>query len=118
LYNFFSQLFVRILSVLALLSLAANWLLAYRFNTNFADYKEKLAILHYNVNFGVDLIDKSSQIFIIPLTGTFFLLLNAALIIFLFNKNRFFVYALFVLAIASNLILLAGEAAIYYFNFR
>ena len=63
------------------------WLAAYFVNTNAV---QNLIVLHYNVNFGVDLIGGAEKLFIIPVLGLVIIFINlflliALLLVFLIN---------------------------------
>lgn len=47
-----------------------------------------LIILHYNVYLGVDLMGDSDQVFLIPIVGLFFALINLCLAIYFFSKKE------------------------------
>ncbi|MFA6184174.1 MAG: hypothetical protein WC682_03665 [Parcubacteria group bacterium] len=47
-----------------------------------------LIILHYNVYLGVDLMGESNQVFLIPVVGNFFALVNLCLAIYFFSKKE------------------------------
>jgi hypothetical protein len=47
-----------------------------------------LIILHYNVYLGVDLMGESNQVFLIPVVGAFFAVINLVLAIYFFSKKE------------------------------
>ncbi|MFZ2153850.1 MAG: hypothetical protein WAV16_01350 [Candidatus Moraniibacteriota bacterium] len=47
-----------------------------------------LIILHYNVYLGVDLMGKSTQLFLVPAIGAFFAVINLILAIYFFSKKE------------------------------
>jgi hypothetical protein len=113
-YNYF---FIRVyLGIIFVLNIA-NWYFAYLINRTF---KGDLIILHYNVNFGVDLIGNSNKIFITPLLGLIIVLINVFLLANFLKSGHFKFIAHFLLgaAILVNLFLLASLALIYLINFR
>ena len=113
----FSLVFVRIyLGILCFLSIF-SWLFCYLFYTKVS---QSLIILHYNVDFGVDLIGDVKKIFIIPTLGLFVIFFNFILIfIFLKNENfKFISHLLLGTAVIVNLFLFLSLGPIYLINFR
>lgn len=76
--------------------------------------------LHYNVDFGVDLIGGAARIYIIPLTGLFVIFLNFTLFGYVsLHKDRKLVsHILFSASLVANFLLCAAIASIYLANFR
>ena len=83
-------------------------------------------ILHYNVDFGIDLIGNVRQIYIIPLIGLVIVLFNLILLSFAYRKNiaperrdadKFLANLLLGSALFANFILLFSVASIYLINF-
>lgn len=114
--DFFSFFYVRIylifLSVLSVLS----WVFAYVITNKSG---QELAILHYNVDFGVNLIDNVKNIYIIPLLGMLITLINFFLSAAVYkNSGKFIAHILLVSAILVDLFLLAALASLYLINFR
>jgi hypothetical protein len=91
-----------------------DWLFVYIININVS---QDLVVLHYNVDFGVNLIGDVKQIYIIPLLGLFIILINLILLIIIYRQNRFFANLLLAGAMLANLFLLIGTASIYLINF-
>ncbi len=60
-------------------------------------------VLHYNIDFGIDLVDIPSKIYLYPLLGLLIFIFNIILLVF-FHKNSSF-------RIISNLLL--GSAALF-----
>ncbi len=109
-------LFIKVyLSILIVLNLFI-WLSAFMISNKI---EGDLMILHYNVDFGVDLFGSVSQIFNIPLLGLIVILLNFLVyIIFHQNKNfRFLGHLLMIASLLVNLILLTSLGPIYLINF-
>ncbi|MFA4833396.1 MAG: hypothetical protein WC619_00935 [Patescibacteria group bacterium] len=93
------------------------WLAAYFIN---ASVSQDLVVLHYNIDFGVDLIGSVKRIYIIPLLGLIIILVNAVLI-FIFSRRqdfKFFSHLLLTASLAVNLFLLIALGSIYLINFR
>ncbi|MDD5031854.1 MAG: hypothetical protein PHR36_02290 [Patescibacteria group bacterium] len=110
---FFIRLYFIVLLGLNLLI----WLIAYFINKSVS---QDLVVLHYNIDFGVDLIGNVSRIYIIPLLGLIIILVNAVLI-FIFSRRKdfkFFSHLLLTAALAVNLFLLIALGSVYLVNFR
>lgn len=77
-------------------------------------------ILHYNVDFGVDLIGFEEDLFIIPLLGLSIFLINLILLtVFARWENaKFLSHFLFTVSLLVNLFLLISLGPIYFVNFR
>ena len=110
---FFIRLYFIVLLGLNLLI----WLAAYFIN---ASVSQDLVVLHYNIDFGVDLIGSVKRVYIIPLLGLIIILINAILI-FIFSRHKdfkFFSHLLLTASLAVNLFLLIALGSIYLVNFR
>jgi hypothetical protein len=98
------------------------WLSAYIINKNISD---DLAILHYNVDFGANLIGNARQIYIIPLLGLIIILFNFFLFFAIYqrgireigNQDKFLANILFAAAGTANLFLFFSLVSIYLINF-
>lgn len=119
LLNLLSHLYIRIYLIALICINLLIWLLSYIINIQHID--QELIILHYNVNFGVNLIGSAKRIYIAPILGliisvnNFFILLG----IYKFGQDKkFFVHLLFVSAVMSNLLLLVAIISLYLINFR
>ena len=93
------------------------WLFVWFIN---AGSGQNLIKLHYNVDFGVDLIGEVGQLFTIPLLGLIIIFINISLIaINSRHKNlKFIVNLLLGSALAVNMFLLIALGSIYLINFR
>lgn len=119
LLNLLSHLYIRIYLIALICINLLIWLLSYIINIQHID--QELIILHYNVNFGVNLIGSAKRIYIAPILGliiavnNFFILLG----IYKFGQDKkFFAHLLFVSAVISNLLLLVAIISLYLINFR
>lgn len=92
----------------------ANWLFAGYINRRVS---QDLVVLHYNIDFGVNLIGSVRQIYLIPLLGLLIFLLNFILIGYLYKNERFAAHLLLAGALTVNLFLLGALAALYLVNF-
>jgi hypothetical protein len=93
------------------------WLLVYSININFT---QDLIVLHYNVNFGVDMIGSVGQLYVIPLLYLIIIVLNI-LIIFSIIKYKYFKFIAHILLLTSLVVgvfLLISLAFIYLVNFK
>jgi len=79
-----------------------------------------ILVLHYNVDFGIDLIGVPVRIFIYPLFGLGIILLNTALTAFFYRHRDFrvFTHLLLAAAVSFSLILNIALFFIYFINFR
>lgn len=113
----FSWRFVAIYLSLGLFLNLLNWALLFLLYRRLGG---GLAVLHYNIDFGIDLIGASWKIFIGALMGSIFLLFDFFFLLFLIkNKNfKFFAQLLLSFLLVALFLLLAGTFAIYLINFR
>lgn len=98
-----------------------NWAFVYFINIKIS---QDLAVLHYNVNFGVNLIGSVKQIYILPFLGLVIFIFNFALFVFVFRLNynilssrKFFAHILLGTSVLANFFLLISLALIYLVNF-
>ena len=93
------------------------WLFVWFIN---AGTNQNLIKLHYNVDFGVDLIGEVGRLLIIPLLGLIIIFINIFLVaINSKHKNlKFIVNLLLGSALVVNLFLLIALGSIYLINFR
>ena len=79
-----------------------------------------LAVLHYNVDFGIDLIGEAGRIYIMPLLGLIIIFLNLILLVSMgkHKDRRFISHLLFASALIANIILLASLGTVYLINFH
>ena len=93
------------------------WLAAYFVNTNAV---QNLIVLHYNVNFGVDLIGGAEKLFIIPVLGLVIIFINLFLV-FVFSKDKnfkFIAHLLLASCVIVDLFLLIALLLVFLINFR
>lgn len=93
------------------------WLLTYFINVNVS---QNLVVLHYNVDFGVNLIGDVKRIFIIPILSLIIILINTFLLFALGKHQDFKMISHLLLAscLVINLILISALFSIYLINFR
>jgi len=114
--KFFSYLYIKIYLIILLIINILIWLTAH-----FIDVRidEELIALHYNVDFGINLIGGVEKIYIIPLLGLAIILINFILSASV-NRSRdgiFISHILFITAMMVNLVLLVAIVSIYLINF-
>ena len=80
---------------------------------------QDIAILHYNVDFGIDLIGSKNYLFIIPTLSLFFILLNKVILLILLKRDHFKFLANFLLGflLLVNIFLILSLFSIYLINF-
>lgn len=94
---------------------AFNWFLAYSVNRSVS---QTLVVLHYNVNLGVNLIGRVTDIYVIPTLGLTFIIINLFLLLNLRPRSNFLVHLLLGFSLLVNLFLIAGIFTVYLVNFR
>jgi hypothetical protein len=57
-------------------------------------FGENNYFIHYNVIFGVDLVGSWVKLLVLPITGFLVILINFALALYFFNKDKFLSYIL------------------------
>jgi hypothetical protein len=95
---------------------SAIWMVVYYITTKVT---QDLVVLHYNVDFGVDLVGDVGNMYMIPATGLVILVINL-LLVFLFSKQkdlRVISHFLLGAATAANFFLLISLIPIYFINF-
>lgn len=108
---------IRIYLVLLLAGNLALWLGTYYINVNVS---QNLVVLHYNVDFGIDLIGEVKRIFIIPVFSLIIIFVNVFLLFnFLRRKDfKFISHLLLAAGLVANLFLFIALVSIYLINFR
>jgi hypothetical protein len=119
-YNFsevFSLVFVRIYLLILLLQNISIWAFIWLFMRRVGG---SLTILHFTVDFGIDLVGDASKLLMIPLLGLFVSLFNFLLLfVFLKNKNfKLIAHLLLAAAVMVNVFLSLALGPIYWMNFR
>ncbi|MFA4940978.1 MAG: hypothetical protein WC582_00035 [Patescibacteria group bacterium] len=109
-------LFIRLYFIILLGFNLFVWLLVYLIN---GSVSQDLVVLHYNVDFGVDLIGEVKRLFIIPVLSLIIILANEILLFAFYRRKDFkFLAHLFLGAsLLVNLFLLIALGAIYLINF-
>lgn len=113
----FSFFYIRFYLILLIGFNLFIWLVAYYININVS---QDLIILHYNINFGVDLIGSVRKIFILPLLSLITIIINI-IIFFILARHKdfkFIVHLLLGANVAVNIFLFISLVTIYLVNFR
>ncbi len=106
--------YIRMYLILIIGLILLNWLFVYIININVS---HGLVVLHYNVDFGVNLIGDVKQIYIIPLLGLIVFVINFILSAFLSRQDKFFPHLLLGAAMLVNLFLLIAITSVDLVNF-
>ncbi|NCD00905.1 hypothetical protein EOL94_02345 [bacterium] len=102
------------------LSLVINLALLFISIWIFKNIDNNIMVLHYNIDFGIDLVGDPVRIFIFPVLAFLIFITNYVLVL-VFNKKKYFKYITYLLPIISfisNTFLLAAISIIYLLNFR
>jgi len=118
--SIFGFLYVRIYFGFFILINGINWFFAYYIFSNILPGTRELIALHYNVEFGVNLIGSAKNIFILPSLGLLIIILNFFLFfsIYKLKNSKFLGNFLLLPALISNIYLLIGLVSIYFANFK
>ena len=81
---------------------------------------QNLTVLHYNVDFGIDLIGDRNQVFTIPALGLLLFILNLLLLFFFIRSRhfKFIAHLLLGVLVVTQIFLLLSLQAVYLINFR
>ena len=114
--NIGGLLCVKIYLSLSAIFNAMMWLSVYYISTRTGD---GLVVLHYNVDFGVDLMGNVERLYIMPGIGSGVLLINVLLLLFLYERSDIGFLSHFLLgsALIVNIVLLVSLGPIYLVNF-
>jgi hypothetical protein len=95
---------------------ASLWFFSWLF---YRQVKEDLIILHYNVDFGVDLVGDPANIFVIPTLGLFLAVFNFSLLLVFAKRPDFRMISHLILAatVLANLFLSLSLGPLYLINF-
>jgi len=107
--------YIKLLTALNLLLNALLWLSTYAINTLVS---QELIVLHYNVDFGVNLIGSSHSLYMIPALGLYIVTVNFFLCVFIKTDRRLFAYLLNAAALSAGSFLLLALGSLYLINFR
>ncbi|MEI7620016.1 MAG: hypothetical protein WCJ57_00415 [Candidatus Falkowbacteria bacterium] len=113
----FSLPFSRVYGVVVLVLNLLNWSFSFLLYRSLGD---DLTVLHYNIDFGIDLIGHRGELFVNPVLGLVLIILNLALLLF-FARHKHFKFVSYLLwntAALANTFLLLAALAVYLINFR
>ena len=113
----FSWPFPRVYGIIVLVLNLLNWLGSFLLYRSLGD---ELTVLHYNIDFGIDLIGHRGELFINPILGLMLIILNLSLLLF-FTRHKHFKFISYLLwntAALVSLFLLLAVLAVYLINFR
>ena len=114
--DLFSLSYVRVYSSIALFLIVLNWVSSYIINVKSS--ADSIIFLHYNVDFGANLIGDVKKIYVIPLLGLIIFLFNFILSIRFYKHNKFIPNILMSSGIIVNITLLISLYLIYLINFK
>lgn len=114
--DLFSLVYVKIYSGIALFLIVINWIGSYIINLKSS--ADSIVFLHYNVDFGANLIGEVKKIYIIPLLGLLIFLFNFILSVRFYKYNRFIPHILLSSGVVVNVTLLISIYLIYLINFK
>lgn len=120
LINIFTLFYVKVYLIFFALINGINWLFAYYIYSNTLPETRELIALHYNVEFGVNLIGEAKNIFILPALGFLIIAINFLLLLSIYKlkSSRFLGHFLLLPALISNTYLFVGLFSIYLANFE
>jgi len=109
----FVRVYLLVAAVINILDWVGSWLLYRAMGPN-------LTVLHYNVDFGIDLVGQRQKLFLNPTIGLTFIFLDFLfLLVWTKQKNLNLVsHILLVTAALVNALLLLSLLAVYLINFR
>ena len=115
----FSYRYIQVYFVILVLSNVAAWITAYYIKRTI---NLPQIALHYSVDFGIDLYDNASRIYIIPLLGVIIIVVNYLIILFLGkfkqSETKFICHLLSATALVAHIMLFVALVSIYLVNFR
>lgn len=112
--SLFSFVYIKIYLFIAFFVNLINWLIAIFVNQKII---QEQVILHYNVDYGVNLIGSDKQLYLIPLLGLVIIFVNILIVNSNIN-NKLITHILLFTGILVNIFLLIAQASLYLINFR
>jgi hypothetical protein len=114
--DLYRYVFIKVYFLLVVFINLLLWVSAYLMYRNIS---QEISILHYNVDFGIDLIGNKNYFFIIPLLSLFFILLNKIILLILLKRDHFKFLAHFLLGflLLINIFLVLSLFSLYLINF-
>jgi len=127
--DLFDYLYIKIYLAIILFINLSNWTIAkvisdktkqdlYISQYSNSDSVKDLFILHYNVDFGINLVGRVERVYIMPLFGLLILIINLFLLLYFYKNNKFISHLLLTSVFLVNVFLLMALVSIYLINFR
>lgn len=116
-YFLFNHLYIRVYFYINIVFNIFLWLLVYTMRMNMS---QELVVLHYNIDFGVDLVGESKRFYAIPWLSLAVFSVNFLLVSFLikYRHFKFVSHILFFTSLFVNIFLLISLSFIYLVNFK
>ncbi|MFA4942942.1 MAG: hypothetical protein WC564_04870 [Patescibacteria group bacterium] len=113
----FGQNFSRFCGILVLILNSISWLGSFLLYRSLGD---ELTVLHYNIDFGIDLIGRRGQLFVNPALGLILIILDLSLLLLLTRHQHFKLisFLLWGTMILANIFLILAVLGVYLINFR
>lgn len=112
--DYFSIKTIKIYWLAILLTNILLWVLAWLIKRGL---NQDLAILHYNITFGIDYLAPRNQVFFVPLIALVLIIINGCVSLVFFKKDSFLLNLLLICNLAINFIVGLGLYSIYLVNF-
>lgn len=114
--NLFSYLFIKVYFTIAYAINLFLWVAVY---FCYSRFNQDIAILHYNIDFGIDLIGNKNYLFFIPISSLLFIIINQIILSKFLSNNDFKFWSHFLLSflLLFNIFLIFILFTIYYINF-
>lgn len=114
--SLFRFLFIKVYFMIVIFLNIMLWLGAYYMYKNIS---QDIAVLHYNIDFGIDLIGHRNSFFMMPIFGLVFIIVNKIVLLFLTKRDdfKFLAHFLLTLLLLLNILLLLSLYALYLINF-
>jgi hypothetical protein len=115
--NLAGYLFVRIYLAIVIIFNAIDWLFAFFITNNITGNGER-TVLHYNVDFGIDLIGGEKSIYVIPMLGLIIIIINFFVLLILGKRKEFvfIAYFMFSVSLLVNILLALALSSLYLIN--
>jgi len=112
--DYFNVLLIRIFWLVTLLINLGLWIFTFLM---IGKLPQDLAILHYNIIFGVDSLGAPSELYWLPAVGLMLFLANAIISIFFYKKDKFLLNLLLSSSIFINIVMGMALYSIYLINY-
>jgi hypothetical protein len=112
--DYFNVLYIKIFWLITLLINLGLWIFTFLM---IGKLPQDLAILHYNIIFGVDSLGAPSELYWLPAVGLMLFLANAIISIFFYKKDKFLLNLLLSSSIFINIVMGMALYSIYLINY-